>query len=62
MTETLAGRFELIRIPHWSFSEMRDAFDYSLNQFFYFGGYPGAAPLVKDEQRWKNYVKSSIQH
>jgi len=60
MTETLAGRFELIRIPHWSFSEMRDAFDYSLNQFFYFGGYPGAAPLVKDEQRWKNYVKDSL--
>lgn len=60
MTETLAGRFELIRIPHWSFSEMRDAFDYSLNQFFYFGGYPGAAPLIKDEQRWKNYVKDSL--
>jgi hypothetical protein len=60
MTETLAGRFELIRIPHWSFSEMRDAFGYSLDQFFYFGGYPGAAPLVKEEQRWKNYVKDSL--
>ena len=60
MTETLAGRFELIRIPHWSFSEMREAFGYSLNQFFYFGGYPGAAPLVKEEQRWKNYVKDSL--
>jgi predicted AAA+ superfamily ATPase len=60
MTETLAGRFELIRIPHWSFSEMGEAFNYSLNQFFYFGGYPGAAPLIKDEQRWKNYVKDSL--
>lgn len=60
MTETLAGRFELIRIPHWSFIEMRDAFDYSLNQFFYFGGYPGTAPLIKDEQRWKNYVNDSL--
>ncbi|MDH5383313.1 MAG: ATP-binding protein, partial [Candidatus Aminicenantes bacterium] len=60
ITETLTGRFELIRIPHWSYSEMKDAFNFSLDQFLYFGGYPGAVPLIKDEQRWRNYVNDSL--
>ncbi len=52
ITETLAGRFELMRIPHWSYSEMKEAFNFDLDQYFYFGGYPGAAPLIRDEARW----------
>lgn len=60
LSESLAGRFELIRAPHWSFTEMRDAFGFSLDQFVYFGGYPGAADLVEDEQRWAAYVLDSI--
>ena len=58
--ESLTGRFELIRAPHWSFAEMRDAFGFGLEQFVYFGGYPGAAGLVDDEQRWASYVLDSI--
>lgn len=60
LSESLTGRFELIRAPHWSFAEMRDAFGFSLDQFVYFGGYPGAASLVDDEQRWAAYVLDSI--
>lgn len=60
LSETLTGRFELIRAPHWSFGEMRDAFGFSFEQFVYFGGYPGAAPLVDDEERWASYVLDSI--
>ncbi len=60
LSESLAGRFELIRTPHWSFAEMRDAFGFSLDQFVYFGGYPGAAGLVTDERRWAAYVLDSI--
>jgi predicted AAA+ superfamily ATPase len=60
LSESLTGRFELIRAPHWSFGEMRDAFGFSLDQFIYFGGYPGAASLVDDEQRWAAYVLDSI--
>jgi predicted AAA+ superfamily ATPase len=41
MKESLAGRFELLHLPHWSFSEMRSAFGFSLEQYLYFGGYPG---------------------
>ncbi|HET7141555.1 MAG TPA: AAA family ATPase, partial [Candidatus Limnocylindria bacterium] len=33
LTESLAGRFELIRVSHWSFPEMRDGFGWSLAQY-----------------------------
>ena len=60
LNESLAGRFELIRMPHWSFEEMKEAFDFSLEQYIYYGGYPGAAMFVNDEKRWKKYLKDSI--
>jgi predicted AAA+ superfamily ATPase len=58
--ESLAGRFELIRVMHWSYPEMRDAFGWSLEQFLYFGGYPGAAPLIGDPGRWARYINDSL--
>jgi len=57
---SLAGRFELIRVPHWSFSEMREAFGWELDRYLYCGGYPGAAPLAADEERWRRYVLDSL--
>ena len=60
LTESLAGRYELIRMPHWSFSEMRDAFGMDVNQYIYFGGYPGGAKLIGNESRWRRYIKDSI--
>lgn len=53
LTESLAGRFEILHLPHWSFAEMRDAFGFSLDQYVYFGGYPGAAPLASEPERWR---------
>lgn len=60
LTESLAGRFEIIRVPHWSWPEMRDAFGWDLDRYVYFGGYPGAAPLVDDEPRWARYVRDAL--
>lgn len=60
LTESLAGRFELIRITHWNYTEMRDAFGYSLDQYIYFGGYPGPAMMIGNEKRWKKYIKDSL--
>lgn len=60
LTESLAGRFEMLHLPHWSFSEMRDAFGFSLDQYVYFGGYPGAAPLIRDPARWARYIMDSL--
>lgn len=60
LSESLAGRFELIRLPHWTFSEMEEAFGWSLDQFLYFGGYPGAAPLAGERDRWARYILDSL--
>ncbi|MBR0500351.1 MAG: ATP-binding protein [Bacteroidales bacterium] len=60
LTESLAGRYELIRMPHWSYKEMHDAFNMDLDHYIYFGGYPGGAKYVNDERRWRKYIKDSI--
>jgi uncharacterized protein len=60
LTESLAGRFEILHLPHWSFDEMRAAFGFSLDDYLYFGGYPGAAPLVSDPPRWRRYLLDAL--
>jgi predicted AAA+ superfamily ATPase len=60
LTESLAGRFEVISIPHWSFAEMREAFGWDLEKFLLFGAYPGAAPLAEDPERWRRYINDSL--
>ncbi|GMQ87998.1 MAG: ATP-binding protein [Gammaproteobacteria bacterium] len=60
LTESLAGRFELIRVNHWSFREMVDAFSFDLPSYIYFGGYPGAAHRINDQPRWREYIRSSL--
>lgn len=60
LSESLAGRFELIRVRHWSYAEMRDAFGWDLDRYIYFGGYPGAAPLIEDEERWGAYIRDAL--
>lgn len=59
-TESLAGRFETLRATHWSLTEMEEAFGWNLEEHIYFGGYPGAAPLIEDEDRWRRYILDSL--
>lgn len=60
LRESLAGRFEEIAVAHWSFTEMHEAFDLDLEGYVYFGGYPGAAPLIDEEPRWRSYVHAGL--
>lgn len=60
LTESMAGRFEITRLGHWRYTEMREAFGFTLEQFIFFGGYPGAAPLMHDEHRWAAYVRDAL--
>ena len=60
LTESLAGRYEPIRLAHWSYEEMQSAFDFSLDEYIYFGGYPGSASLIREESRWRHYVRSAL--
>jgi predicted AAA+ superfamily ATPase len=56
LSESLAGRFETITMPHWSYAEMAKAFGLTLDEYIFYGGYPGAAPFINDHQRWRRYV------
>ena len=60
LTESLAGRFELLPMGHWTFQEMHDAFGFDINQYIYFGGYPGSAAYLPNESRWRRYMRDSI--
>lgn len=60
LTESLAGRFETLHAPHWSWPEMRDAFGLTLDEYVFFGGYPGSIPLKDDWSRWRRYVLDSL--
>jgi len=60
LSESLKGRFETIKMPNWSLKEMHEAFAMSTDEYIYFGGYPGAADLRHDLDRWQEYISSSI--
>ncbi|MDZ7636082.1 MAG: hypothetical protein U5L72_17250 [Bacteroidales bacterium] len=60
LTESLAGRFEVTYMGHWTMPEMQKAFGWSPEQYVWFGGYPGSAVLVEDERRWKRYITDSL--
>lgn len=60
LADSMAGRYEEIRMSHWGYAEMRDSFGWSLEQYVFYGGYPGSAHLIDDELRWRDYIFSSI--
>ncbi len=60
LSESLAGRFEQWNITHWTYSELNKAFLISPEEYAYFGAYPGAMEMINDEDRWKNYILSSL--
>lgn len=60
LTESLAGRFEILRAGHWMLTEMQEAFGWSVEEYIYFGGYPGAAALIHEEERWRRYLLDSL--
>ncbi|MDO9318981.1 MAG: ATP-binding protein [Gammaproteobacteria bacterium] len=60
LTESLAGRFEVLHLSHWSYAEMHAAFGWTLEEYVFYGGYPGAAPLATEPARWVRYVLDSL--
>lgn len=60
LNEALTGRFELIECTHWTLAECEEAFGYGLDDYLFFGGYPGAAPLREDRRRWLRYMNASV--
>lgn len=60
LEESLEGRYEALKMGYWEWEEMRDAFGFTMEQFIYFGGFPGLAPYINDEERWRKMMEDSI--
>ena len=60
LDESLEGRFEPIKMGFWEWNEMRDAFGFTMQQYIYFGGFPGLAPDIRDEDRWRDLMEDTI--
>lgn len=60
LSESLAGRFEVIPVTHWTYTEMHQAFGWTLDQYIYFGGYPGSHDIVDDRERWSRFILDSL--
>ena len=61
--ESLAGRFHPVPTTHWSLGEMARAFDFTLDEYVFFGGYPGALPGVPGSERfasWRDHIARAI--
>lgn len=60
LTESLLGRFELVRVPHWDLSESQSTFNWTLDEYLTFGGYPAPAQLVSDSERWQTFMRDAV--
>lgn len=60
LEDSLMGRFEIVRSPHWSFTECEQAFGTTLDDFLFFGGFPQAQQLRHDFKRWQDYMLEGI--
>lgn len=60
LTESLTGRFQLIKVYHWNFAESHDGYQLNFSEYLKFGGYPGSYQFISREPEWINYVKNSI--
>ena len=62
--ETMAGRFELLKLLHWParelVSQLGVAEDQAAELAARFGTYPGAVGLIGDPERWRAYVRDAI--
>lgn len=60
LSESLAGRYQLIHAHHWNFEESELAYGLTFNEYLRCGGYPGSYQFKEIERDWADYVKNSI--
>mgnify|MGYP000007310264 CR=1 FL=1 len=60
LTESLTGRFQLIKAFHWNLAESKEGYGLDLEEYLQFGGYPGSYQFTELRSQWVNYIKNSI--
>lgn len=61
--ESLAGRFNALPTSHWSLREMARAFNLTVEEYVFFGGYPGALMAMPEPERlaaWQDHIARAI--
>jgi uncharacterized protein len=60
LTESLTGRFQLLRMHHWNAQESARGFDISFEDYLQIGGYPGSYAFSNDRKQWVDYIQHSV--
>ncbi len=60
LSESLTGRFQLIRATHWDYNRSTNLCHMNVEEFVRFGGYPGSYALLKSLPKWEKYIRASI--
>lgn len=60
LSESLAGRFELIKMSHWTYGDFKKTFNWDFKTYLRFGSYPGTVSFIQDSERWRSYILNSI--
>lgn len=60
LSESLAGRFILHKVFHWTPQESLSGYNLNLNDYLKYGGYPGSYQFTNHKIDWLNYIKESI--
>lgn len=60
LSESLTGRFQILRAYHWNFDESKRGYELSFDDYLRYGGYPGSYQFIHDDDEWAQYVANSI--
>jgi predicted AAA+ superfamily ATPase len=60
LSESLTGRFQLIRAHHWNFKESQQLVKLNFQDYLKFGGYPASYSLIKNQDEFYHYLSQSI--
>ena len=60
LTKHFGGRYQLIRLQHWPYRLMQEAFGYSIRQYLYYGGYPGGYETNNFPDLWRQYLLDRV--
>ncbi len=60
LSESLTGRYELLRAFHWSFEESQIIQKLTLSEYLNYGGYPGSYRFIGHAKRFDTFIQNSI--
>lgn len=60
LSESLTGRYELLRAFHWNYKDSQLIKKLSFEDYLVYGGYPGSYQFISNPKRFDTYIQNSI--